>query len=98
METSFYIYEIRYSEDGKTCKGKGIVCGDTWVDVIAKLVKQYGEMEMFSIDKLLAVSGYCPCVEFDEINYNLQSEGCRLEMIKEGEYPPHDLTSFSEEG
>ena len=55
-------------------------------------------MEMFSIDKLLAVSGYCPCVEFDEINYNLQPEGCRLEMIKEGEYPSHDLTSFSEEG
>lgn len=96
--TFFYIYKIRYSDNGKLRKGKGIVCGEIWTNVIDKLVMQYGEMEMFAIDKLIAISDCCCCVEFDEINYILKSEGCRLELIKEGEYPPHDLTPFSEEG
>lgn len=52
---------------------------------------------MFAIDKLIAINDGLSCVEFDEINYNLQNEGFTIEVIKNINNIKHDITTFEEE-
>lgn len=84
MEEYCYYYQVRYYCEGKEFTGKGLVFGDCWATIIEKLVQTYGELEMFAIDKLVAVSDGCSCVEFSEIQYNLKQEEISLsDILKE---------------
>ena len=93
----YYFYKIRYYDEDEDHQASGIVCGKRWVDTMSALVETYGELEMFAIDKLIAINDGFSCVEFDEINYNLKDEDFIIEVIKNTNNPKHDITTFEEE-
>lgn len=93
----YYFYKIRYCDENETCHANGIVCGKRWVDAISALVETYGELEMFAIDKLIAINDGFYCMEFDEINDNLKNEGFTIEVIKNIDNIKHNITTFQEE-
>lgn len=93
----YYFYEIRYYDEDIERTATGIVTGETWVKAISHLVDTYGELEMFTIDKLICINDGFACVEFDEINFNLKHEDFKIEVITDTKYPNHNITSFKEE-
>lgn len=95
--TFYYFYKIRYYDGEIERNASGIVIGETWVKTISHLVDTYGELEMFTIDKLICINDGFACVEFDEINSNLKHEDFKIEVITNTKYPNHNITSFEKE-
>ena len=93
----YYFYKIRYYDEDENRHANGIVCGKRWADAMSALVETYGELEMFAIDKLIAINDGFSCVEFDEINSNLQNEDFTIEIIKNVNNIKHNITTFKEE-